>query len=91
MYQDKGLVVLGVNPSDDRKIALDYLKANQVTFPNVLDSSEAAQRAMSQYETLQGMSAVPMTYVIDRQGKVLDAWYGIEKTHQQKALKTLGL
>jgi outer membrane lipoprotein-sorting protein len=83
--------VLGVNPSDDRKIALDYLKANQATFPNVLDSSGAAQRAMSQYETLAGMSAVPMTYVIDRDGKVLDAWYGFDKGREQKALKTLGL
>ncbi len=74
----------------DRKIALDYLKANRVSFPIVLDTSEAAQRAMSQYETLEGMMAVPMTYVINREGKVLDAWYGFEKSREQKALKKLG-
>jgi peroxiredoxin len=91
-YKGKGLVVLGVNNADDRKIALDYLKENQVTFPNVLDSSEAAIRAMMQYETL-GMSAVPMTYVIDREGKVVMAWYGFEKDEAEigKALKKLGL
>ncbi len=83
--------MLGVNPSDDRKIALDYMKANNVTFPNVLDASEAANKAMWEYETLGGMSAVPMTYVIDRQGKVVDAWYGYEKERTQKALKKLGL
>jgi peroxiredoxin len=85
------LVVLGLNPSDDRKIALDYLAANQVTFPNILDASDAGNQAVSQYETLGGMSAVPMTYVIDRQGKVVDAWYGYEKDRTQKALKKLGL
>jgi peroxiredoxin len=85
------LVVLGVNTADDRKIALDYLKANEVTFPNILDASDAANRAVSQYETLGGMSAVPMTYVIGRDGKVVDAWYGYEKDSAEKALKKLGL
>ena len=66
-------MVLGVNTSDDRNIALDYLKANKVTFPNVLDGSDAANRAMMQYETLGGMCAVPITYLIDRDGKVVEA------------------
>jgi peroxiredoxin len=81
------VVVLGVNTADDRKIALEYLKANRVTFPNILDSSEAANRAMMQYETLGGMSAVPMTYVIDREGKVVEAWYGYEAGRAERVLK----
>ena len=85
------MVVLGLNNADDRKIALDYLKANQVTFPNILDASNASNQAMSQYETLGGMTAVPMTYVINREGKVVDAWYGYGKERTQKALKKLGL
>src|ERR1039458_1966007 len=48
---------MGVNTADDRKIALDYMKANEVTFPNILDTSDAANQAVSQYETLGGMSA----------------------------------
>jgi peroxiredoxin len=83
-------VVLGVNPSDDRKIALDYLKQNQVTFPNVLDSSDAANRAMMEYETLRGMSAVPMTYLIGRDGKVVEAWYDYHEGRAEKVLKKLG-
>ena len=94
-YKDKGLVVLGVNNADDRKIAVDYLKENGMTFPNVLDTSEAAWKVMGQYETL-GMSAVPMTYVIDREGKVVAAWYGFEKdafdkAEAKKIFKQLGL
>jgi peroxiredoxin len=82
--------VLGINTADDRKIALDYMKANDVTFPNILDASDAANKAVSRYETLGGMSAVPMTYVIGRDGKVVDAWYGYEEGRAQKALKKLG-
>ncbi len=83
-------MVLGINVSDDRKIALEYLKDNKVTFPNVLDGSKSAQQAISQYETLRGMTAVPMTYVIDREGKVVDAWYGFESDRAGKTLKKLG-
>ncbi len=43
-----------------------------------------------QYETLSGMSAVPYTYVIDREGKVVSAWYGYEPSQTEKALKQLG-
>lgn len=82
--------MLGINTADDRKIALDYMKANDVTFPNILDASDAANKAVSRYETLGGMSAVPMTYVIGRDGKVVDAWYGYEEGRAQKALKKLG-
>ena len=70
---------------------MDYLKANGATFPNVLDSSEAALRATGQYETLGGMSAVPMTYVIDRDGKVIVAWYGFDAAATKKALAKLGM
>lgn len=85
------MVVLGVNSADDRKIALDYLRENQVTFPNVLDTSPAAWDAMARFETLGGMSAVPLTYLIDREGKVIDAWYGYEPDRTAKALKKLKL
>jgi peroxiredoxin len=89
-YKDKGLVVVGVNTADARDIALEYLKANKVTFPNVLESSDAANRAMMQYETLGGMSAVPMTYLIDRDGKVVEACYDYRQDQAEKALKKLG-
>ncbi len=82
---------MGVNTSDARQIALEHLRANKVSFPNVLDSSEAANRAIGQYETLTGMSAVPMTYLIGRDGKVVEAWYGFESGRAEKALKKLGL
>jgi len=72
------LVVLGVNTADDREIAADLLAKKGVTFRNALDPSTDALKALRAYETL-GMTAVPMSYLIDREGKVVAAWYGYEK------------
>ena len=90
-YQDKGLVILGVNVADDRKIALDYLKANHVTFPIILDTSPAAWKAMNQYLALPDLGADPMTYVIGRDGKLVDGWFGYDNDRTQAAVKKLGL
>jgi peroxiredoxin len=36
---------------------------------------------------------VPLSYIIDREGKVVDAWYGYEKGHKRAitALEKLGV
>ena len=80
-YRDKGLVVLGFNCSDNKQIALEMLVDNGVTFPNVIDSSDAANEVCFQKYQGKWGSAVPMSYVIDREGKVVNAWYGYEQGH----------
>ena len=42
-YKDKGLVVLGLDPADDKKIGLDLLRENGVTFPNIIEAFESCQ------------------------------------------------
>lgn len=89
-YRDKGLTILGFNCSDDKKIAEEFLRENSATFPTILDSSSAAQRVgFDGYK----MSGVPLNYIIDKQGKVVDTWYGYEEGHQRAraALKKAGL
>jgi peroxiredoxin len=86
----KGLVVLGFNSSDDRRIALEMLRENSVTFPNILDASDSAVKtAWQEYRS----SGVPLNYIIDREGKIADAWYGYEKGHKRALtiLQKLGL
>jgi peroxiredoxin len=90
-YADRGLVVLGVNVSDNEKIAREMLEQNGVEFPSILDTSAEADKAMEEYETFHGWTAVPMTYVINREGKVVDAWYGFSEKRMKKALKKLKL
>lgn len=91
---EKGLSIVGINIIDDPAIAKAFLRDNKVTFANIVDSSEPMKRAIErEYQTL-GMNAVPMTYVIDREGKVVDAWYGIGAAGDAKAeaaLEKLGI
>ncbi len=82
-YKSKGLVILGFDEADDKKIALDMLRENGATFPNIIDSSEAAEKVcFRQYQGGYG-SAVPMNYIIDRDGKIVDGWYGGGREHPQ--------
>lgn len=62
-----------------------------MTFPNVLDASDAATRSMLKFETLAGYGAVPLNYVIDRDGKVVDAWYDHDERRGRQALEKAGL
>ncbi len=86
--KDKGLVILGFNCSDDKKIALEMLRENDATFMNIIDSSEDAEKVCFEQYQRPGRSAVPMSYIIDREGNVADAWYGGEEEHP-RALETL--
>ena len=83
-------MILGFNCSDDRQIALDFMRENSAKFPSILDSSDAAvQIGFSGYK----MSGVPLNYIIDREGKIVDAWYGYEEGHKRAltALEKSGL
>ena len=90
-YRERGLVVLGVNCSDKRKIAVDLLEKDSVTYPNIVDSSAAATRVMHRGYR---MSGVPLNYIIDREGRVAAAWYGYRNAEHpgvKKVLTKLGL
>jgi peroxiredoxin len=89
-YADKGLVILGFNCSDDKKIAMEFIRENKATFPTILDSSDKATRiGHADYKC----TGVPLNYVIDREGKVVDAWYGYEENHKRalEAVEKAGL
>ena len=91
-YGDKGLVILGLNFTDDRRIAQAFLQSHGVTFPTVLDSSQVAERVVWGGYGNRPLE-VPLSYIIDRDGKVVDAWYGYEKeqTRGLDALRRAGL
>jgi peroxiredoxin len=91
-YQDKGLEILGFNCADDKRIAQRYLSENALTFPNVLDSNDKAKKVMLR-DYSNKTQTVPLHYIIDSQGNVVDAWCGYEEGHQRAlaALKKAGL
>jgi len=89
-YKDKGMVILGFNCADDKQIALDFMRDNSATFPTILDSSDAAVKiGFNSYK----MIGVPLNYIVDKEGKIVDAWYGYEEGHERalKALEKAGL
>ena len=89
-YKDKGLVILGLNTADDKQIALDFMRENGATFPNVLDASDGAIKvSFRDYHN----SACPTNYLIDREGKIIMGWCGYEAGHARvkAALKKLDI
>jgi cytochrome c biogenesis protein CcmG/thiol:disulfide interchange protein DsbE len=87
-YKDKGLVVLGLNVTDDQRIARSFLQNNGITFPILLDASEAAEDVVTEQYGNRSANA-PLSYIIDKQGNIVDAWYGFETKHSRahKAMK----
>ena len=81
---------MGFNFVDDKQIALDFLRKNTAQFPNILDTSEEAIK--TGFFTY-GATSAPVNYVLDREGKIVDAWLGYEKGHKRAiaALEKAGL
>lgn len=62
-YQDQGLVVLAINMQQSRDTVADYLSHLTISYPVLLDDKgEMAQR--------YGVSALPLVYLLDRQGRL---------------------
>jgi peroxiredoxin len=85
-YQDQGLVILGFTFEEKNQAKL-LLRENKVTFPNIRDGSRVAFKVLD--KKYKGGSGVPLHYIIDRQGKVVEAWYGSNKGNP-RALAALG-
>jgi peroxiredoxin len=88
-FVDEGLVILGFNSSDEKDIALGFMREAGITFPNILDTSDEAIRV--EYYAYRSHGA-PVNYIIDRDGNIVDAWNGDYKTHDRAlaALKEIG-
>lgn len=91
-YQDKGLALLGFNCDDNPRIARAFLRETGVTLTTVLDPSEAAAKLLRR-EFGNKLGLVPLNYILDPQGRVVDAWFGTEQNSERAlaALKAAGL
>jgi thiol-disulfide isomerase/thioredoxin len=69
----KGFVILAVDVMEDRKTVSDFVKANAMTFPVLLDASGAVGR---EYEA----GSIPTNYLLDRNGKILARIVGYDGT-----------
>jgi cytochrome c biogenesis protein CcmG/thiol:disulfide interchange protein DsbE len=67
-YRDR-VVFVGVNVQDTEPLARDFLRRFGVTYPNGRDASGAIA-------VDYGMSGVPETYFVDRDGRIARKWQG---------------
>ncbi|MEM8546773.1 MAG: TlpA disulfide reductase family protein [Pseudomonadota bacterium] len=81
-YNRVGFSLLGVNIDDDQKRAEDMLDALGVTFPVVFDHTK---RVSEQY----GVSAMPVTLLLDREGVVRFVHHGYKPGYEDKYLEQI--
>jgi len=75
-WQDKGVIVLGVNVGDSSQRAGQFLSNNNITFPTVIDGAGYAS-------TLYGISYIPVTVIIDKAGTIVGAQPGAFQTYDE--------
>ncbi len=68
-YKHDGLTVLGVSMDENWKLVKPFLKEKKMKYPVVLGNDEVAKR--------YGLSAMPMTLLIDRDGNIASSFTGI--------------
>ena len=76
--RERGLVVLGLDAKDFRRDALDFAERFGLTFPLVYDGPGDT---VSTY----GVTGFPETFVIDREGKVVDVLVGAVDSDEARA------
>jgi cytochrome c biogenesis protein CcmG, thiol:disulfide interchange protein DsbE len=78
----RGLVVVGLDAKDFRKDARRFVRRFDLTFPIVYDGpGDVARR--------YGVTGFPETFVLDRSGKVVDAFAGaVDSDEDQSRLRT---
>jgi cytochrome c biogenesis protein CcmG/thiol:disulfide interchange protein DsbE len=76
--RERGLVVVGLNAKDFRRDALAFVERFELTFPIVHDGKS---------ETLPsyGVTGFPETFVIDREGRVVQAFAGGVTSEEEQA------
>jgi cytochrome c biogenesis protein CcmG/thiol:disulfide interchange protein DsbE len=67
--QARGLVVVGIDPEDFKSDARRFIARHHVTFPNVND---VGYRVADRY----GVGGTPESFLIDRNGKLVDVLVG---------------
>jgi peroxiredoxin len=85
----QGFTILGFNVTDNREIALEELRRQDVRFPSVIDTSQEAWEVHYKYPDAK----TPTYYLIDRQGRIAEAWSEDDErnTHLVNALTKLGI
>lgn len=67
-FADQGAAFLGINVRDEAPTALSFAETFDVTYPSILDASEA--QAQLAFAATVPPNAIPTTLVLDREGRI---------------------
>ena len=76
--RDRGLVVVGLDAKDFRRDARAFMRKFDVTYPVVYDGPG---KTLSSY----GVTGFPETFVLDREGKVVEVFVGAVNSDEDRA------
>lgn len=82
LYGGQQFNVIGISTDDYRDKALGFLQSSNVTFNNYLDSKLLL-------ENMLGANRLPLTVMVDAQGKVLGKVYGAREWDSPQALAAM--
>ncbi len=82
-FKNEGVVFLGVNLWDDPQNAEQFIEDNDLTYINGTTKTGTA--------TEYGLTGIPETYVIDKNGQVIRRWRGPLTDHELANLVEAGL
>jgi cytochrome c biogenesis protein CcmG/thiol:disulfide interchange protein DsbE len=68
-YKNRDLIFIGVNIQDRKEDALNYLREFNITYPNGPDPT-------GEITIDYGVSGLPVTFFVSRDGKVIRRWVG---------------
>ena len=82
-YASRGVQFVGVNVKDNRAAAVAFEQRYGITYPSIEDRDSQAMLALSRYAPAQ---AVPVTLVLDREGRVASRVIGVVRETTLRAL-----
>jgi thiol-disulfide isomerase/thioredoxin len=82
-YNGKQFNVIGISTDDDRKAAVAFIKESKVTFENFIDSNVFL-------ENMLGANTIPLTILVDAQGKVLEKARGAYEWDSPEIVDSIG-
>jgi len=81
-FGGKQLNVIGISTDDDASAAAAFIKESKLTFTNYLDSNV-------RLENMLGANTIPLTLLVDAQGRVIEKVRGYQQWDSPEALKLI--
>jgi thiol-disulfide isomerase/thioredoxin len=82
-FKDRGLVVVGVNTSDQPGLAAPWVKGHGISFPIVFDDAGIGEK--------YGVDSLPTLVLVSKEGKVLAVRTGVTTDSELERLVTSAL